>query len=147
MSIELCTICLEPLIKNGDDNSNTDSNTDSNRNSNRDGNIDCNGKNDIDIDLFFCSRCNNKFHKKCIFQIIIFNRSEGKTSHCPLCREEIFLFSMILFPPGSSQTQDEILYRDSHTHIANERTPLILTRCRHISCRFLLCCSGRCLYN
>ena len=46
MSIELCTICLEPLIKNGNGDDG-DGNIDCNRN--------CNGKNDIDIDLFFCS--------------------------------------------------------------------------------------------
>ena len=38
MSIELCTICLEPLLKNGDSNSNIY------------GNIDGNGKDDILIE-------------------------------------------------------------------------------------------------
>ena len=99
---------------------------------------------DNDINLFFCSQCNNKYHKNCIFEMVKFNRSQGKTSKCPICREEIYLFAMILL----YKTQDEII-RDGNTHMnmANERTPLISTRCRHITCRFLLCFSGRCFFN
>ena len=52
-------------------------------------------KDDNDINLFFCSQCNNKYHKNCIFEIVKFNRSQGKTSKCPICREEIYFFAMI----------------------------------------------------
>ena len=94
--------------------------------------------------LFFCTNCNNRFHKKCIYHMIKFNRSQNKSSNCPICRKEINLaFSMIPLPP------DRIAYYETelrHRQIANERTPLISTRCRHITCRIFLLCSGRCFF-